>query len=76
MDEVEGLTVANVETWAVVYTGSSLTYTVSTGLTATQAYRFRVRAVSEHSLESPYSPVAIYYAAPLPPQITFDTTND
>ena len=67
MDAVEGLGVANVETWAVVYTGASLTYTVSSGLTATLAYRFRVRAVSEHALESPYSPVAVYYAAPLPP---------
>lgn len=76
MDEVEGIGPANVESWTVVYTGDSLTYTVASGLTAKLAYRFRVRAVSEHALESPYSPIAIYYAAPLPPTITFNTVND
>jgi len=76
MDAVEGLAVANIEAWTVVYTGTGLTTTVASGLTATKAYRFRVRAVSEHDIESPYSPIATYYAAPLPPTITYNTAGD
>lgn len=58
---------ANIESWTVAYTGSALTYNIITGLTATLAYRIRVKAISEHLLESSYSNIAIYYAAPLPP---------
>lgn len=32
MDEVEGLGVANIENWSLIYTGNGLTYTVSSGL--------------------------------------------
>jgi hypothetical protein len=67
IDEVEGLDVANIESWTVAYTGSALTYNINTGLTATLGYRIRVKAITEHLLESSYSNIAIYYAAPLPP---------
>jgi len=74
LDEVEGVGPANIEDWGgPVYTGSSLTFDVTTGLTATMAYRFRVKAISEHQLISPYSSIATYYAAPLPAEIDFDT---
>jgi hypothetical protein len=69
MDEVEGVGPATVENWGVapVYTGSLLGTTISTGLTATKAYRFKVKAVNEaHLLESPFSQVSIFYAASLP----------
>jgi len=67
MDEVEGLDVANVESWIEVYSGSALTTTISTGLTAPLGYRFKIRAVNEQGLEGTFSSVALYYAAPLPP---------
>jgi hypothetical protein len=79
MDEVEGIGPANVENWGTtaIYTGSLLSTTISAGLTATKAYRFKVKAVNEaHSLESPFSPVAAFYAAPLPAQVTFTTTGN
>jgi hypothetical protein len=47
IDEVEGIGPANIEQWTSVYIGSDLKYKVLTGLTATRAYRFKVRAVSE-----------------------------
>jgi hypothetical protein len=47
MDAVEGLGVANIESWTLVYTGTALMYTVSSGLTATNHYRFKVASMSE-----------------------------
>jgi hypothetical protein len=47
LDEVEGLDVANIESWVEVYRGSALTYNVASGLTATMGYRFKVKTVSE-----------------------------
>jgi hypothetical protein len=47
VDEVEGLDVANVESWVEVYRGSALTFNVVSGLTATMGYRFKVKTVSE-----------------------------
>jgi hypothetical protein len=77
MDEVEGLDVANIESWTLVSIGSdALTYTVTSGLTATKAYRFKVRTRSEQHLESAFSSISMFYAAPLPPQVTFETTDD
>lgn len=58
IDEVEGLDVANIESWVLAYSGSALTFTVTTGLTATKAYRFKVKTVSEQYLESVFSSVA------------------
>lgn len=77
MDEVEGTGPANVESWgsSPVYTGGALTYTVAAGLTATRAYRFKVRAVSEQALSSSFSGVATFYAAALPPQLSFNTAG-
>ena len=75
MDEVEGREVANIESWDLVYTGDALSYDVTSGLTATKAYRFRVKSKSEYLIESPFSSVSIFYAAALPSQIVFDTTN-
>lgn len=66
---VEGVGVANVESWTVAYTGTALTYTISSGLVAKKAYRLRVKAISEHALESGYSSISTYYAAALPAQI-------
>lgn len=74
MDEVEGLGAANIESWATIYQGSSLTYSKASGLTATKSYRFRVRAVSEQDIESQYSEVNEFIAASLPAQITFSGT--
>jgi hypothetical protein len=48
MDEVEGNGLANTELWLNVFTGHSLSYTVTSGLQSTFEYRFRVRAVSEY----------------------------
>jgi hypothetical protein len=67
IDEVEGLDVANIESWTLAYSGSALTYEVTTGLSATMAYRFKVKTVSEQYLESGFSSIALFYAAPLPP---------
>ena len=76
IDEVEGLGPANVEDWgAPVYAGSALTANVATGLTAGKAYRFRVQAMSEQLLQSPFSGIATYWAAPLPAPPTFDTAG-
>lgn len=72
MDEVEGIGVANVENWQSVFVGDALEYEVTTGLTATLMYRFRVQAVSEYAKQSLFSEVAQYYAAALPAKITFD----
>jgi hypothetical protein len=73
-DLVEGLGAANVVEWgsSPVYTGTALRATIG-GLVAGKAYRFRVQAVSEHLRTSPYSSVAVFYAAAPPAQITFDT---
>lgn len=71
MDEVEGIGFANIENWVNVFNGEALTYTVTTGLTATKQYRFRVRAVSEYEKLSYYSEVNTLYAAALPEQIQF-----
>jgi len=84
MDEVEGVGPANVESWgSPIYSGSGLSYTVTAGLTAPRAYRFKVRAVSEHAqyhqlgevLVSPFSAVSTFYASSLPAQITLNTVN-
>jgi len=48
MDEVEGVGLPNVENWLNIYNGETLTFKVTTGLTAKRQYRFRVRAVSEY----------------------------
>jgi hypothetical protein len=69
MDEVEGLGSANIETWENKFTGAALTYEITTGLTATMQYRFRVRAISEYDKQSLYSDVSTFYAAALPAQI-------
>jgi len=74
VDEVEGLGTANIESWSNVYTGSALTYTLSTGLTAKKSYRFKVHAISEESLTSLSSKVAEFVAASLPPTVTFPAT--
>jgi len=71
MDEVEGIGYANVENWQIVFAGDALEYEVSSGLTATLVYRFRVRAVSEYAKLSLYSEISEFYAAPLPDMITF-----
>jgi titin len=76
MDEVEGLSTANLESWTLVFTGQALQYNVQTGLTGTKQYRFKVRSVSEHDRVSPFSGVSVYYAAPLPAKITFDTASN
>ena len=67
MDEVEGLDVANIESWTLAYIGSALTYDITSGLTATYAYRFKVMTKSEQHLESAFSSISMFYAAPLPP---------
>lgn len=74
MDLVEGLGVANVENWVLVYTGNGLTYNVNSGLTPLQRYRFKVIAISEQNLQSIYSNVAEYVAAALPVAITVPST--
>jgi hypothetical protein len=71
IDEVEGIGVANVESWQSVYAGDALEYEVTTGLKPTFIYRFRVQAVSEYAKESLFSEVAQFYAAPLPAKLTF-----
>lgn len=42
-----------------------------TGLIPKNHYRFKVRAVSEYSIESSYSEISEYIAAALPAKITF-----
>lgn len=74
VDAVEGVGPANIETWTTD-TGTALTFD-KTGLTATQAYRFKVKAVSEELLQSPFSSIATFWAAPLPAQIAFNTVAD
>ena len=77
-DEVEGVGAANIETWAteaIPDSGTALTFT-KTGLAPTKAHRFKVMAVSEQLLQSAFSSIAIYYAAPKPAQIAFNTVND
>jgi predicted phage tail protein len=74
MDEVEGIGASNIESWTTVFTGHALTYTVTSSLTPKSQYRFKVRAVSEYLKESPYSSIAVFYAASLPEQITFPST--
>jgi fibronectin type 3 domain-containing protein len=54
-----------------VFAGDALEYEVSSGLTATLVYRFRVQAVSEYAKLSLYSEISEFYAAPLPDTITF-----
>ena len=77
LDEVEGVGPANIEDWgAPVYSGTALSFDVTTGLTATKAYRFKVKSVSEHLLASPFSSIATYFAAPLPAEIAYDTLED
>lgn len=71
MDEIEGIGFANVENWLTVFTGDALEYEVTSGLTATLVYRFRVRAISEYAKQSLYSETAQFYAAPLPSKLTF-----
>jgi len=66
MDEVEGVGAANAESWTNVFTGAALTFEVTSGLTATMSYRFRVNVVSEYLKESHYSLVSEFYAAALP----------
>ena len=70
MDQVEGSGVENIENWQTVFTGPSLSFSVTAGLVAKYQYRFRVRAISEYQKESPYSQIASFYAAALPEQIT------
>lgn len=74
MDEVEGIGVANVEIWTNIFTGASLSYTVSTGLTSNMQYNFRLSSVSEYSKQSLYSDIGTYYASSLPDAITFPTS--
>jgi hypothetical protein len=69
MDEVEGVGLANIENWVNIFTGASLTYTVTQNLNSTMQYRFRVRSISEYLKQSPYSKVSTFYAASLPQQI-------
>jgi hypothetical protein len=58
MDEVEGIGYANIESWQTVFTGYALEYEVTTGLTATLQYRFRVSVISEYAKQSIYSEVS------------------
>jgi hypothetical protein len=74
VDAVEGVGPANIETWTTD-TGTALTFD-KTGLTATKAYRFKVKAVSEELLQSPFSSIATFWSAPLPAQIAFNTVAD
>ena len=60
---------ANIENWVNIFTGASLTYTVTQNLNSTMQYRFRVRSISEYLKQSPYSKVSTFYAASLPQQI-------
>jgi hypothetical protein len=75
VDKVEGVAAANIERWDLVYSGTDLRYNLATGLTAAAAYRFKVRAVSEQYLESPFSSVSVFYAAALPPTLAFNTAG-
>ena len=50
MDVVEGINVANVENWQVVYSGEDLNTVVTNGLIPPKLHRFRVKAISELSL--------------------------
>jgi len=76
MDEIEGIGYANVENWQSVFVGNALEYEVTSGLTPTLMYRFRVQAVSEYAKQSLFSEIAKYYAAALPAKITFNAGND
>lgn len=76
MDEIEGIGYANVENWQSVFIGNALEYEVTTGLTPTLMYRFRVQAVSEYAKQSLFSEIAQYYAAALPAKITFNAGNE
>lgn len=66
MDEVEGDGIANVVSWSLIYTGSALTYSVTSGLTALKHYKFKVVSMSEASLLSLDSDIAEFIAAALP----------
>ena len=66
MDEVEGVGIANIENWVLIYTGNGLSFNKNSGLTATYHYRFKVLAINEQLLESLYSNIAEYIAASLP----------
>lgn len=71
MDEVEGIGAPNVENWALVFAGQSLSYTVTSGLTPKSHYRFKVLAKSEYDIESHFSDVSEFIAAALPSKIAF-----
>lgn len=71
MDEVEGIGQLNAEDWSVVFSGAALTYTVTSGLTPTLSYRFKVKAISEYNKESQFSSISTFIAASLPEQIAF-----
>ena len=73
---MEGIGQANIENWQNVFSGAQLTYTVTTGLTSTKQYRFRVRSKSEYDKQSLYSEVSVFYAAALPEQIVFESFTD
>lgn len=75
MDEVEGLAAANVENWVLVFEGKALTYTVISGLTPKNHYRFKVLAKSEYNIESFYSDITEYIAASLPAKIAFASAD-
>lgn len=73
MDVIEGLGVANTESWSLIHNSNSLSYQV-TGLTALKQYRFRVRSKSGSLVLGEWSPISEYYASPLPPTPAFDTS--
>lgn len=71
-DSLEAAGTSGTENWQeyVLTTPLSLSQTV-TGLTATQQYRFKVRARSGSTLAGDYSPISVYYPAAVPVAIAF-----
>ena len=74
-DEEEASTLARTENWVLVYSGTALTATKNSGLSAGKSYRFKVRAINSVN-EGVDSKISVFYAGSAPPTPTsFSVSN-